>query len=225
MLAVVFMTGCTSKSFIIEVNQDIEIAYGEELDHTKLFNGANSNEDVYVKEVTGFDSKQVGEQVVSVTFTDDKQTQEETVTVNVNHTKPPEIILEKDIIDITLDSLLELDIEGNIKSVTDSAGGNIKINMGAIRINTEATKQYNLLDENEIDEDTTIANNAIKKFRIEDANDKNKKNLFLKNCYYIEYGDLNLKAVGDYTIRVIAVDSSGNKTLKDFQINIKEDVK
>ena len=44
--------------------------YGEKLDNSKLFNKKESDENVKVGKVEGFDAKKLGEQEITVTFTD-----------------------------------------------------------------------------------------------------------------------------------------------------------
>ncbi len=119
-----FVVGC-SKSIKVTVKENVEVEYGEKMDHSLLFDKEQSDEDVTVKEVKNFDSKKIGEQEITVIFTNaDEKTKEETLKVTVKDTKKPVIKLKKDKLEITEGD--KFDAASNIESVKDQVDGDIK---------------------------------------------------------------------------------------------------
>ena len=109
----------------VTVNENIETEYGKELDTATLYDAKQSDEDVKVKEVKGFDAKKIGEQEITVVFVNgDEKTTEEKVKVNVKDTKAPEIKFKKDKLEITEGD--KFNPASNIESVKDPIDGNIK---------------------------------------------------------------------------------------------------
>ena len=109
----------------VTVNENIETEYGKELDTATLYDAKQSDEDVKVKEVKGFDAKKIGEQEITVVFVNgDEKTTEEKVKVNVKDTKAPEIKFKKDKLEITAGD--DFNPASNIESVKDPIDGDIK---------------------------------------------------------------------------------------------------
>ena len=109
----------------VTVNENIETEYGKELDTAALYDVKQSDEDVKVKEVKGFDAKKIGEQEITVVFVNgDEKTAEEKVKVNVKDTKAPEIKFKKDKLEITAGD--DFNPASNIESVKDPIDGDIK---------------------------------------------------------------------------------------------------
>ena len=103
--------------------ENLKVEYGEELDNTKLFNAKESDENVKVDKVEGFDAKKMGEQEITVTFTDDNKDKEEKLKITVEDTKKPVIELKR-MHGITAGDKLEL--KDHIKSVKDPVDGDLK---------------------------------------------------------------------------------------------------
>ena len=125
MIAVValLITGC-AKELKVETAENIKVEYGEKLDNSKLFNKKESDENVKVGKVEGFDAKKLGEQEITVTFTDGKKDKEEKLKIIVEDSKKPVIELKNESITITAGDKLEL--QDNIKSVKDPVDGDLK---------------------------------------------------------------------------------------------------
>lgn len=121
--AALLLTGC-SKELEVKITEDVTVEYGEELDNTKLFDAKESDEDVEVKEVDGYDAKKLGEQTLKVTFTDGDKTVEKEIKITVEDTKKPEITLKKDTVTITAGDKLTLN--DNVKSVKDPVDGDLQ---------------------------------------------------------------------------------------------------
>ncbi len=118
------VVGC-SKDLEVTVKDNLEVEYGDKLDHSLLFDKDNSDEGITVKEVKNFDAKKTGEQEITVIFTNaDEKTKEETLKVTVKDTKKPVIKLKKEKLEITAGD--KFDAASNIESVKDPVDGDIK---------------------------------------------------------------------------------------------------
>lgn len=122
-VAAFVLTGC-SQELEVTTAENVTTEYGEELDNSKLFNAKESDENVKVQKVDGFDSKKLGEQELTVTFTDGDKETEQTVKVKVEDTKKPEIELKKEKVTITAGD--KLNLKDNVKSVKDPVDGELK---------------------------------------------------------------------------------------------------
>lgn len=120
----VILAACGGNVFDIAINENIEVEYGEELDHTILYDAEKSEKDLTVKEVRDFDKMKIGEQEITVVFALGEDTQEEKVKVNVKDTKAPEITFKSETVEITLGD--SFDANANIESVKDPVDGDIK---------------------------------------------------------------------------------------------------
>ena len=89
-VAALLITGC-AKELKVTTAENIKVEYGEKLDNTKLFNAKESDENVKVDKVEGFDAKKLGEQEVTVIFTDGEREKEEKLKITVSDTKKPAI--------------------------------------------------------------------------------------------------------------------------------------
>lgn len=118
------LTGCSEKFKVTPV-ESLKIEYGDKLDNTLLFDKENSSEGTKVKLVEGFDSMQIGQQEITVTFTDNKQKKEmqAKTKVLVADTKKPIITLEKDHLEIIEGE--KLDLYSMVKKVTDEIDGKL----------------------------------------------------------------------------------------------------
>lgn len=122
-VAAFILNGC-SQELEIKTVDSITVEYGEELDNSKLFDAKESDENVTVKTVDGFDDKKLGEQELTVTFTDGEKETEKTIKVKVEDTRKPVIELKKETITITVGDKLTL--KDNVKSVSDPIDGELK---------------------------------------------------------------------------------------------------
>ncbi len=122
-VAALLITGC-AKELKVTPAENLKVEYGDKLDNTKLFNAKESDENVKVDKVEGFDAKKMGEQEITVTFTDGNKDKEEKLKITVEDTKKPVIELKKESIGITTGDKLEL--KDNIKSVKDPVDGDLK---------------------------------------------------------------------------------------------------
>lgn len=122
-IAAFVLTGC-SQELEVTTAENVTAEYGEELDNSKLFNAKESDENIKVKAVDGFDSKKLGEQELTVTFTDGDKETEQKIKVKVEDTKKPEIELKKEKVTITAGDKLTL--KDNVKSVKDPVDGDLK---------------------------------------------------------------------------------------------------
>lgn len=93
-LATLVLTGC-SKDLQVQPVDKLTVEYGDKLDNSKLFNAKESDENVKVDKVNGFEEKKLGEQTLKVMFTDGDKTTEKEIKVIVKDTKKPEITLKK----------------------------------------------------------------------------------------------------------------------------------
>ena len=121
-VATLLMTGC-AKELKVTPSENLKVEYGEKLDNTKLFNAKESDENVKVGKVEGFDAKKLGEQEVTVTFTDGEREKEKKLKITVSDTKKPAIEFKKESVSITAGDKLVL--KDNIKSVKDPVDGNL----------------------------------------------------------------------------------------------------
>ena len=123
--AMMFLVVGCSKDLKVAVKDNLEVEYGDKLDHSLLFDKDNSDEGITVKEVKNFDAKKTGEQEITVIFTNvDEKTKEETIKVSVKDTKKPVIKLKKEKVEITAGD--KFDVASNIESVKDPVDGDIK---------------------------------------------------------------------------------------------------
>lgn len=147
----VILSGCTS-ALHVEIKENIVVEYGKELE-TKEF---TDQKDVMIKEVSGFDCMKIGKQTINVLF-EDKNGKESTeeIIVDVKDTKLPEIILYKDLVELTEGDAF--DVKSNVKSVKDPVDGELKYSekkdlnkegyqiMGTIDVNKEGNYRINVI--------------------------------------------------------------------------------
>ena len=123
--AMMFLVVGCSKDLKVAVKDNLEVEYGDKLDHSLLYDKEQSDEGVTVKEVKNFDAKKTGEQEITVVFGDsDDKTKEETIKVSVKDTKKPVIKLKKEKVEITAGD--KFDAASNIESVKDPVDGDLK---------------------------------------------------------------------------------------------------
>ena len=122
-LAALVLTGC-AKDLQVKTTEKLTIEYGDKLDNDKLYDAKESDENVKVDKVFGYDAKKVGDQTLKVTFTDGDKTIQKDVKITVKDTKKPEIVLKKDKITITAGD--KLNLKDNVKSVKDPVDGDLK---------------------------------------------------------------------------------------------------
>ena len=120
---VMFMTACSS-DLKVTVKDNLELEYGDQLDHSLLFDKEQSDEGVTVKEVKNFDAKKTGEQEIIVVFGDSEKTKEETIKISIKDTKKPVIKLKKEKVEITAGD--KFDAASNIESVKDPVDGDLE---------------------------------------------------------------------------------------------------
>lgn len=172
-----------------------------------------------IKDIPKIDTSKIGEQTLQFILTQDGLEKEIEYKINIKDTKAPEIKFKKDSIELTVGD--EFDSNSNIESVKDIIDGDIAFNEKALEINKKATDEYNKLNVKEIKDDTKVANTLLSEFVIEDIQDKEEKNLYLKNCYYID-GNVDTNKAAEYTIKVIAIDINGLKVEKEYKVTVKE---
>lgn len=122
-IAALVLTGC-SKDLEVKTVDKLTVEYGDKLDNSKLFDSKESDKEVKVDKVNGFDTKKLGDQTLKVTFTDGDKFTEKEIKVTVKDTKKPEIVLKKNKITVTAGDKLVL--KDNVKSVKDPVDGNLK---------------------------------------------------------------------------------------------------
>ena len=66
-LAALVLTGC-SKDLQVKTTDKLTVEYGEKLNNNKLFDAKESDENVKVDKVSGYDAKKVGGQTLKVTL-------------------------------------------------------------------------------------------------------------------------------------------------------------
>lgn len=99
-----FMFSGMKSSFKVVTKNDIVTEFGEELDHSKLFEAEKSDQGVKVKEVKDFNKDLVGDQRITVVFEKGADAQDEKITVTVKDTVKPEFVDFKDEIVIEQDA-------------------------------------------------------------------------------------------------------------------------
>lgn len=139
------LTGC-EKELKVKVVEKITTEYGETLDNSKLYDSKDSDKNVTVKKVNGYDAKKLGEQIVDVLFTDGKKEIEKQVKILVKDTRKPEIEVKEDEVTITAGN--KLNLEDNVKSVKDFIDGDLKYS------NQKIEKSGYYIDKGELDTDT-----------------------------------------------------------------------
>lgn len=122
-VAAFILNGC-SQELKVKTVDNVTTEYGEELENSKLYDAKESDENVTVKTVDGFDDKKLGKQELTVTFTDGEKETERTIKVKVEDTQKPAIELKKEAITITAGDKLTL--KDNVKSVSDPIDGELK---------------------------------------------------------------------------------------------------
>ena len=122
-IAALVLTGC-AKDLQVKTVDKLSVEYGDKLDNDKLYDAKESDENVKVDKVSGYDAKKVGDQTLKVTFTDGDKSTEKEIKITVQDTKKPEIVLKKDKITITAGDKLTLKV--NVKSVKDPVDGDLK---------------------------------------------------------------------------------------------------
>lgn len=145
-VAAFILNGC-SQELEVKTVESITTEYGEELENSKLFDAKESDENVTVKTVDGFDDKKLGEQELTVTFTDGEKETEKTIKVKVEDTRKPVIELKKETITITVGDKLIL--KDNVKSVSDPIDGELKYS------NKQIEKSGYYIDTGKLDTDKT----------------------------------------------------------------------
>ena len=122
-VAALILTGCV-KDLQVKTPEKLTVEYGDKLDNDKLYDAKESDENVKVDKVFGYDAKKVGDQTLKVTFTDGDKTIQKDVKITVKDTKKPEIVLKKD--KVTIAAGDKLDLKDNVKSVKDPVDGVLK---------------------------------------------------------------------------------------------------
>ena len=202
----------------ITFNEVNEIEYGTK-DYDVKKELVKEVNNATLKGIPKIDTSKIGKQTLKFVLTQNGLVKEIEYQVNIKDTKAPEITLKENTIEITVND--EFSIYDNIESVKDPIDGDITLNEDVLELNKKATGDYNNLDKQNIKDDTKVAEKSLNEFLIEDIQDKEEKNLYLKNCYYIE-GNVDVAKVGEYKINVVAVDKNGLKSTKEFTINVKE---
>ena len=141
-LAALVLTGC-AKDLQVKTTEKLTIEYGDKLDNDKLYDAKESDENVKVEKVSGYDTKKVGDQTLKVTFTDGDKSTEKEIKITVKDTKKPKIVLKKDKIMITAGDKLTL--KDNVKSVKDPVDGSLKYS------DKEIKKSGYYIDKGELD--------------------------------------------------------------------------
>lgn len=122
-VAALILTGCV-KDLQVKTPEKLTVEYGDKLDNDKLYDAKESDENVKVDKVSGYDAKKVGGQTLKVTFSDGDKSIEKEIKITVHDTKKPEIVLKKDKITITAED--KLNLKDNVKSVKDPVDGDLK---------------------------------------------------------------------------------------------------
>ncbi len=128
-VAALLITGC-AKELKVTPAENIKVEYGEKLDNTKLFDAKESDENVKVDKVEGFDAQKIGEQEIIVIFTNENIEKEEKIKITVTDTKKPVLEFKKESISITAGD--KLDLKDNIKLVKDPVDGDLKYSDQAV---------------------------------------------------------------------------------------------
>ena len=205
----------TLESMKITFNEITEIEYGtKNYDVEKEL--VKEVKNAKIKDIPEIDTMKVGEQTLNFVIVKDNLEKEVEYKINIKDTKIPEIKLKNNSIEITVND--KFDIKSNIESVKDPIDGNISFNKDALEINKKATDEYNKLKKEDINKDTKVADRLISDFLLED---KEEKNLYLKDCYYIE-SDVDTTKTGKYSVKIIAVDKNGLKSISEYKVTVKE---
>ena len=122
-VAALILTGCV-KDLQVKTPEKLTVEYGDKLDNDKLYDAKESDENVKVDKVSGYDAKKVGDQTLKVTFSDGDKSIEKEIKITVQDTKKPEIVLKKDKVTITAGD--KLNLKDNVKSAKDPVDGNLK---------------------------------------------------------------------------------------------------
>ena len=122
-VAALILTGCV-KDLQVKTPEKLTVEYGDKLHNDKLYDAKESDENVKVDKVSGYDAKKVGDLTLKVTFTDGHKSTEKEIKITVKDTKKPKIVLKKDKITITAGDKLTL--KDNVKSVKDPVDGSLK---------------------------------------------------------------------------------------------------
>lgn len=205
----------TLESMKITFNEITEIEYGtKNYDVEKEL--VKEVKNAKIKNIPEIDTMKIGEQTLNFILVKDNLEKDVEYTINIKDTKTPEIKLKNNSIEITVND--KFDIKSNIESVKDPIDGDISYNKDALEINKKATDEYNKLKKEDINENTKIADRLISDFLLED---KEEKNLYLKNCYCIE-SDVDTTKNGKYSVKVIAVDKNGLKATIECKVVVNE---
>lgn len=204
-------------SMNITFNENVEIEYGiKEYDVDKELIKEVKN--AKIKDIPKIDTMKIGEQTLQFILVNDGLEKGIDYKIQIKDIKAPEITFKEDKIELTVGG--EFYIKSNIESVKDPIDGDIKEDDKILELNRKATEEYNKLKKEDIKNDTKVAEKSLNEFLIEDIQDKDEKNLYLKNCYYIN-SDIDVSKQGDYKVDVIAVDKNGLKTTKDYKVVVK----
>ena len=141
-MVALILTGCV-KDLQVKTPEKLTVEYGDKLDNDKLYDAKESDENVKVEKVSGYDTKKVGDQTLKVTFTDGDKSTEKEIKITVKDTKKPKIVLKKDKIMITAGDKLTL--KDNVKSVKDPVDGSLKYS------DKEIKKSGYYIDKGELD--------------------------------------------------------------------------
>ena len=141
-LAALVLTGC-SKDLQVKTTDKLTVEYGEKLNNNKLFDAKESDENVKVDKVSGYDAKKVGGQTLKVTFSDGDKSIEKEIKITVQDTKKPEIVLKKDKITITAGD--KLNLKDNVKSVKDPVDGDLKYSIDKGKLDTKKAGTYKVV--------------------------------------------------------------------------------
>ena len=141
-MVALILTGCV-KDLRVKTPEKLTVEYGDKLDNYKLYDAKESDENVKVEKVSGYDTKKVGDQTLKVTFTDGDKSTEKEIKITVKDTKKPKIVLKKDKIMITAGDKLTL--KDNVKSVKDPVDGSLKYS------DKEIKKSGYYIDKGELD--------------------------------------------------------------------------
>lgn len=174
-----------------------------------------------IKEIPVVDTSKIGEQTLTFKLLNGDLEKNIIHKISIKDTKAPEITLKEALIEFTIGD--NFDFKSNIETVKDPVDGNIKENSNALELNQRATEAYNKLDAKDINESTKVAETPLNAFLIEDIVDHEEKNLYYKNCYFVD-GDIDTDKTGEYTIKVIAIDKNGLKAEVEFIVSIHEKV-
>lgn len=206
------------ESMNITFNEISEIEYGTK-DYDVEKELIKEVKNAKIKDIPNIDTMKIGEQTLQFILVNNGLEKEIDYKIQIKDTKAPEITFKEDKIELTVGD--ECDIKSNIGNVKDPIDGDIKEIEKASEINKKVTEEYNKLKKEDIKNDTKVAETSLNEFFIEDIQDKDEKNLYLKNCYYID-SKLDTSKSGEYKVDVVAVDRNGLKTEKKYTITVKE---